>query len=76
LRYIEGKIRNNTAYTYAYVMVNINLYDEDDNLVGDAVDLVTNLEPGGIWRFRAPVTEENAVKYKIVQIKGSIRGGL
>jgi len=69
-RYIVGKIRNNTAHTYRYVQIQINLYDKAGNLVGSTMDNVNNLEPGAIWRFKAPILEESAARYKIVDISG------
>ena len=69
LRYIVGKIKNNTEKTYSYVQVSINLY-KDDNLVGSTVDNVNNLEPGATWEFKAIILEDEANKHKITEITG------
>lgn len=68
--YIVGKVRNNTSRKYSYVQVEINLYDGDGNLLGSTVDNVNNLEPGAVWRFKAPVFYDQAKKFKIMNITG------
>ena len=69
-RYIVGRIRNNTRREYSYVQVEINLYDDSGAQVGSTMDNTTNLEPGGIWKFKALIWEDNATKYKIKNVTG------
>jgi cytoskeletal protein RodZ len=68
--YIEGTIKNNTKKEYGYVQVEINLYDKDGAQVGSTFANTTNLEPGGTWKFKAIVLEENVASYKIKDITG------
>ena len=70
LRYVVGKIKNNSNKQYSYVQVEINLYDNNDNQVGSTLANVNNLEPGGTWKFEALIFEEKATKYKIKEITG------
>lgn len=69
--YITGKIRNNTRKTYSYVEVDINLYNADGVQVGSCLDNVTNLEPGQVWAFKAPVVEDGVQSFKIVRVTGN-----
>ena len=70
LKYVVGKIKNNSNKQYSYVQVEINLYDNNDNQVGSTLANVNNLEPGGTWKFEALIFEEKATKYKIKEITG------
>lgn len=67
--YITGRVKNNTDKTYSYAQVSINLYSGDTQL-GSTLANVNNLEPGGIWEFKAPVLYNNCDKYKIVEVIG------
>lgn len=69
-RYVTGTIKNNTNKTYSYVQVQINLYDKDGAQVGSTMDNTTNLEPGGVWKFKALILDDDATKYKIVEVTG------
>lgn len=68
---ISGSVKNNTSKTYRYVQVVVNIYDKDDNLLGTALDNVTNLEAGGTWKFKAIGSNPGgASRYKITDITG------
>jgi hypothetical protein len=56
---------------YDYVSVKINLYDKDDNLIGNTLDVASNLSPGEKWKFKASVTEKGFQKYKVTEISGN-----
>lgn len=71
--YIEGGIRNNTNKQYSYVQVSFNLYDKNGVQIGTALANVNNLEPNGVWKFKAIGLggEANDVKtYKLMEIVG------
>jgi hypothetical protein len=67
---VAGTVKNNTDKTYSYVQVEINLYDSDNAQVGSTFANMNNLEPGGVWKFKAPVFEERAKRYKIMGVTG------
>lgn len=69
-RYIVGTVKNNTNRTYSYVQVEINLYDDSGAQVGSTVDNTNNLEPGGVWKFKALIFDSDATKYKVKEIRG------
>ena len=69
-RYVIGSIKNNTSKRYSYVRVEINLYDGALAQVGSTVDNTNNLEPGGIWKFKATILEDSVRKYKIINVSG------
>jgi|LDZS01.1.fsa_nt_gi hypothetical protein len=69
-RYVVGTVKNNTDKEYSYVQVEINLYDDAGTQVGSTMTNANNLEPGGTWKFKAPILEENATKYKVKDVTG------
>lgn len=69
-RYVVGTIRNNSERSYGYIQVEINLYDDSGAQVGSTLDNANNLEPGGIWKFKALITDDRATKFKVADITG------
>lgn len=69
--YIQGEIKNNTDKTYSYVQVTFNLYDANGAQLGTAIDNINNLEPNGIWKYKAMgLVTEKVASYKLVEITG------
>jgi hypothetical protein len=68
IRYVTGRIQNNTDKTFNYVQVEINLYDLNDNFIGSTLDNVNNFEPSTVWYFKALAIDDKAKKYKIMNI--------
>lgn len=69
VRYVTGKVKNNTNKKYSYVHVSINLY-KDENLLGSTMANANNLGPGEIWEFSAPILYDNCNNYKIADVIG------
>ena len=69
VRYATGHIVNNSSKTYSYVQVEINLYN-GETLVGSTLDNVNNLSPGAIWEFKAPIFEDSANRFAVVNVTG------
>lgn len=69
--YVIGGIRNNLDKQYSYVQVTFNLYNKDGAQVGTAMDNINNLEPNGIWKFKAiGIVGETVDTYKLTGITG------
>jgi hypothetical protein len=68
--YITGTIKNNTNKQYKYVQVEVNLYDDDGAQIGSTLANTNNLEPRGMWKFKAVAMEDNAASYRIKDITG------
>ncbi len=69
--YIVGGVRNNLDKQYSYVQVTFNLYNKDGAQVGTAMDNINNLEPNGIWKFKAMgIVGEEVDTYKLTDITG------
>ncbi len=68
--YITGIIVNNTNKDKSYVQVTFNLYDEDGNQVGTAIDSINNLKANGSWKFKAIalVEKEQIYGYELSEI--------
>lgn len=69
-RFITGEIVNNSAKRYSYVQVQINLYDGAGAQLGSTMANVNNLEPGGVWKFRAVVLQDDFTAYKVAGVSG------
>lgn len=69
-RYVTGRVRNNTSRTCNYVQVSVNLYNSEGTQVGSTLDNVTNLEPGGVWEFKAVIANEDATGFKVAEVSG------
>lgn len=67
--YAVGEVRNNTKKTYSYVQVEISLLN-GEALVGSTLDNVTNLEPGQVWKFKAPIFTKDATQFKVKEVTG------
>lgn len=70
--YIEGTIKNNSGNDISYLQIIYNLYDEEGNQVGTAMDNINNLERDGTWKFKAMGFDSNKVvtEYKLSEITG------
>ncbi len=68
--YVIGIVKNNTNKQYNYAQIDINLYDSQGVQVGSTFANITNLEPGSIWKFKAPFFEKEAVKCKVKSLWG------
>lgn len=70
VRYIVGTVKNNSKKTYSYVQIQFNLYDASGAQVGSTMANVNNLEPGGLWKFKALILEDATASYKLLDITG------
>lgn len=68
--YITGQVKNNSAKEYTYVEIRFTLYDKSGAEIGTAVDDISNLEAGGIWNYKALVTEAEATEYMFKELTG------
>jgi hypothetical protein len=68
--YISGEVKNNSSHQYSYAQITFSLYDNSGAQVGTAVDNINNLEPYGIWKFKAMVSDERAKKYRFSELTG------
>lgn len=64
---IVGSAVNVSAKSLTTVLVTFNLYDQQENLVGNAYATVNGLEPGRQWRFEAPAAPGFA-SFKLAQV--------
>jgi hypothetical protein len=69
---ISGHIKNNAGKTFKSVGIKINYYNSG-SLLGSTSTKVSNLEPGGVWTFKAIIMQGasiGATSYKITEIMG------
>ena len=64
-----GLIVNDSKKDFIHVIIHINLYDESDVQVESTLAVVEDLQPNGKYRFKAPVVDQESVKYKITSIE-------
>jgi hypothetical protein len=71
LRYVTGSITNSSDHRFFYLVVKIELLDENRRVVGDVADAVLDFGPGQIWNFEAGIVSEEAVAAaQVKEIKG------
>jgi hypothetical protein len=71
LRCVTGSITNSSEYRFSYLVVKIELLDENWNVVGDVADAILDFGPGKIWNFEAGIVSDDAVATaQIKEIKG------
>ena len=66
---IIGSLKNTTSVTYDCGIVTFNLYDADGAQIGTALDTIYNWEPGGVWKFKAPISNQDVASYKLVKVE-------
>ncbi len=70
MKYIVGTIKNNTSKKTSYVQVVFNLYDEDNNVIGSAMDNINHIESDGTWKFKAMILEDEFDSFKFESVTG------
>ena len=69
-KYVAGTIRNNTNKTYEHVQVQISVFANQGELMGNTSASTVNLKPGECWEFQAPILEQGEFSYKFTSITG------
>jgi hypothetical protein len=64
-----GTVRNTSSRERFGVKVELNVQDEHGAKLGSATDYTQVIEPGKEWKFRALITDRNAARATIVEIK-------
>lgn len=64
---ITGMATNLTDKAIKTAFIKFNLYDEQGNLVGNAITMAQGLEPRGTWKFKANATTRFAT-FKVSEI--------
>ena len=65
---ICGILKNNSNTRYKYVSIKINLYDENNELIGSTLANKNNVEPQSLWNFQATISDPSIKTYKIGDI--------
>lgn len=67
---IEGIIKNNSNYKCDTIIVTFNIYDKNNNNIGNCYDINYNLMSGETWKFEALCTsnKENINSYSLAEI--------
>jgi hypothetical protein len=73
LRYITGSITNSSDHRFSYLVIKIELHDNNRKVVGEVTDGVLDFGPGQIWNFQAGLVGDDSVA--AAQVK-EIRGWL
>ncbi len=71
LRYVTGSMTNSSEYRFSYLVVKIELLDENRKVVGDVADAILDFGPGQVWNFEAGIVSDDAVAAaQVKEIKG------
>lgn len=66
---VTGIATNTSNEVIKSAFININLLDAQDAVVGNTIAMGRNISPGQAWRFKAPIAQQGAVKYRIEEVK-------
>lgn len=67
---ITGIVVNRRRRKVDYAQISFNLYDDNGNQVGTALANITNLKPGGRWKFTARGFGKEFATYKFAELTG------
>lgn len=65
---ITGTLKNTSGNKYSYIQIVFNLYDNNGNQIGTAIDNLRNLDTDGTWKFEALVFEEGVAKFQLSEV--------
>lgn len=65
-----GEVKNNADRSVFFVSVDISLYDHNGNVVSTINDFIDEIRPNQIWRFKALIDTEDAVRYEYNGVSG------
>lgn len=65
---ITGRVRNNSPKPIGYANINFTILNGEGEQVGTAIDAVSNLEAGAVWKFRAVSMRPGGVRFKLAKI--------
>lgn len=65
---ITGRVRNNSPKPAGYANINFTILNSEGEQVGTAIDAVSNLEAGAVWKFRAVSMRPGGVRFKLAKI--------
>ena len=66
---IVGLATNDSGAPIRDAFIRFNLHDAQGNLVGNTIAKASNIAPGQVWRFKAPMVDRDATRYEVVEIK-------
>ena len=67
---ISGTVKNRSGVNCETAYIEFNLYDSHENLVGNTFDTISNLGPGQMWKFRAPVFANQYARAHLTKLEG------
>lgn len=67
---ITGTVVNRRSRNLRTTRIMFNLYDASGAQIGTAADIVSGLEAGGRWSFKAVAYREGVVTYKVSELEG------
>ena len=70
IRAICAAVKNNSNTDYKFVQIQINLFNEKGNLIGNTTASVNNLDKKQKWEFTAVVPDGNATVFQVKDIIG------
>lgn len=67
IRYISGSVVNETG-RQVNATISFALHDASGAQLGNASDNGSNLSPGEVWHFKAPVWEQSAADFRLANL--------
>jgi hypothetical protein len=70
LRYVVGSIKNTSTHRFSYLIVKIDLFEENGKLVANVQSGIENFERDQTWDFEAGILNDEAVAARVSEIRG------
>ena len=68
VNWITGEVASETSVHLQQLGIRFSLFDSSGAKVGTATDSISDLQPHGVWRFKATVWEDSTKTYKLDQV--------
>lgn len=65
---IIGYVKSQTSARLRKLSISYSLYDKNGAKVGNAIDYISELEPYGVWKFKANVWDRDAASYRLESV--------
>jgi hypothetical protein len=67
---IVGILTNKSGTKQNYIQISFTLYNDNNVQVGTTMANTSNLAANRKWKFKAPILEDEASKYKLEEVTG------
>lgn len=68
---ITGGIKNKSAEVLPYLQVRFSVQDKNGEELETSIANTSKIAPNTVWKFKAPVTDDKASKFKVIDVSNA-----